>query len=159
MTRFAVPGYQLRRGSPLDRANLVKFMERNWEELAPDQPRQHLGDTVDHYLSDHTPLWWVQPQASSETVAGLWLGWATDQDNGQVHPYLLLLYVSPEHRRRGIASALLETAHAWAGQSGYRQISLQVLSHNQAAQCLYTKLGYQPQAILMRRLLPSETCC
>ncbi|MEB3313443.1 MAG: GNAT family N-acetyltransferase [Cyanobacteriota bacterium] len=153
MSSFSVPGYQLRRGSSLDRGNLVKFMERNWGELAPDHPRQHLADTIDRYLSADTPLWWVQSQGASETVACLWLGWATDQDNGQVHPYLLLLYVSPEHRRRGIASALLEAAHDWAGQTGYRQISLQVLSHNQAAQLLYEKLGYQPQAILMRRLL------
>jgi ribosomal protein S18 acetylase RimI-like enzyme len=86
------------------------------------------------------------------------LGWATDQNNGQLHPYLLLLYVNPDHRRRGLASALLETAHRWARQAGYGQISLQVLSHNQAAQSLYQKLGYQPQAILMSRLLPSETC-
>jgi ribosomal protein S18 acetylase RimI-like enzyme len=158
MTGFAVPGYQLQRGSPLDRARLVNFMERNWGELAPDQPRQHLVSTIDRYLSADTPLWWVQSQASSEAIAGLWLGWATDQNNGQLHPYLLLLYVNPDHRRRGLASALLETAHRWARQAGYGQISLQVLSHNQAAQSLYQKLGYQPQAILMSRLLPSETC-
>ncbi len=159
MTCFPIPGYQLRRGSPLDRASLVKFMERNWGELAPDHPRQHLANTVDRYLSADTPLWWVHPQPSSEAIGCLWLGWATDQDSGQIHPYLLLLYINPDHRRRGLASALLETAHTWARQAGYGQISLQVLSHNQVAQCLYEKLGYQPQAILMRRLLPSETCC
>lgn len=159
MTCFPVSGYQLRRGSPLDQASLVKFMECNWRELAPDHPRQHLASTVDRYLATDTPLWWVQPQASSAAIACLWLGWATDQDNGQLHPYLLLLYVNPDHRRRGLASALLETAHSWAMEAGYQQISLQVLSHNQAAQSLYEKLGYQPQAILMRRRLPSETCC
>lgn len=159
MTCFPVSGYQLRCGSPLDRASLVKFMECNWRELAPDHPRQHLASTVDRYLAADTPLWWVQPQASSAAIACLWLGWATDQDNGQLHPYLLLLYVNPDHRRRGLASALLETAHSWAMEAGYKQISLQVLIHNQAAQSLYEKLGYQPQAILMRRRLPSETCC
>lgn len=159
MTCFPVSGYQLRRGSPLDQASLVKFMECNWRELAPDHPRQHLASTVDRYLAADTPLWWVQPQASSAAIACLWLGWATDQDNGQIHPYLLLLYVNPDHRRRGLASALLETAHSWTMEAGYQQISLQVLSHNQAAQSLYEKLGYQPQAILMRRRLPSETCC
>lgn len=151
---FAVPGYSLRAGSTLDRATVVKFMERTYAELAPHQPIGHLAATVDRYLSRETPIWWVIPTNGTAPIAGLWLGQATDQRSGILHPYVLLLYVAPDHRRQGIATALFTVAHQWAQQEGHRQISLQVFSNNQAAQTLYTHLGYQPEAVLMKKELP-----
>ncbi|PSR17781.1 GNAT family N-acetyltransferase [filamentous cyanobacterium CCP3] len=156
---FALPGYSLRIGSTLDRATLVKFMERTYRELNPHQPIGHLADTVDRYLSRDTPLWWVDEanaDSAAGPVAGLWLGQASDQRTGTLHPYALLLYVVPAHRRRGLATALLTVAHQWAQQQGHRQISLQVFSDNRAAQALYTSLGYQPEAILMKKEWPQE---
>jgi GNAT superfamily N-acetyltransferase len=153
---FSVPGYQIRVGSPLDRATLVKFMQRNYAELDASQPRHHVAATVDRYLSRDTPLWWVQVADDSSTdspVGCLWLGQATDQRRGMVHPYVLLLYVDRHHRRRGIATALLHTAHHWARAEGDGQISLQVFSDNLAAQALYRKMGYQSEAILMKKQL------
>ncbi|WP_017297091.1 GNAT family N-acetyltransferase [Nodosilinea nodulosa] len=149
--RFAVPGYALRSGSTLDRATVVKFMERTYAELDPQQPIGHLAATVDRYLGRDTPLWWVMPADSPAPAAGLWLGQATDQRSGVLHPYVLLLYVAPNHRRRGIATGLLGVAHQWATQQGHRQISLQVFSHNRAAQALYSSLGYRPEAVLMKK--------
>jgi ribosomal protein S18 acetylase RimI-like enzyme len=159
MPTFPISGYQLRLGSPLDRALLVKFMERNYLELGEAPSPQHLATTVDRYLSCETPLWLVEsPQSRGNqsrgkmtAIAVIWLGQATDQRNGRLHPYVLLLYVQPDHRRRGLATALLEIAHQWAEAEGHSQISLQVFSHNQAAQALYEKLGYQSEAILMKR--------
>jgi GNAT superfamily N-acetyltransferase len=153
---FALPGYHIRAGSPLHRATLVKFMQRNYAELDARQPGRHVAATVDRYLSKDTPLWWVDVAAdggADSPVGCIWLGQATDQRQGMVHPYVLLLYVDPQHRRRGIATALLHTAHHWARSEGDRQISLQVFSDNPAAQALYCKMGYEPEAILMKKHL------
>jgi GNAT superfamily N-acetyltransferase len=132
-------------------------MERTYGELDPHQPLGHIAATVDRYLGRDTPLWWVDPVSAPEAVtapvAALWLGLATDQRSGVLHPYILLLYVAPDHRRRGIATALLTVAHQWAQQQGHSQITLQVFSDNQAAQALYTTLGYQPEAVLMKKEL------
>ncbi len=146
-------GYHLRSGLSLDRATLVKFMERTYGELAPQQPLGHIAATVDRYLGPDTPLWWVSPQGTPAPIAVLWLGLATDQRSGALHPYILLLYVAPDHRRRGIATALLAVGHRWAQQEGHRQITLQVFSDNPAAQALYQSLGYQTEAILMKKEL------
>jgi len=56
-----------------------------------------------------------------------------------------LLYVSPEHRRQGIGSALMHQAENWAKARGDCQIGLQVFQQNQPALGLYQKLGFQPQ--------------
>ncbi|MEA5452111.1 GNAT family N-acetyltransferase [Leptolyngbya sp. CCNP1308] len=148
---FALPGYSLRTGSTLDRATVVKFMECTYRELDPQQPTGHIAATVDRYLSRDTPLWWVNEDSTAAPVGAIWLGQATDQRSGVLHPYVLMLYVAPEHRRRGLATALLAVAHRWAQQQGHRQISLQVFSENPAAQALYQSLGYLPEAILLKK--------
>jgi GNAT superfamily N-acetyltransferase len=161
------PGYQLRRGSGLDRALLLKFMHYTYEELYPDQDFSHLSQTVERYFSADTPLWWVDvateaptsqplglPHLSHPTpIAGLWMGNAIDQVEGDRMTHIFLLYVAPPHRRQGIGSALVRHAEQWTKQRGDRKISLQVFVQNQPALNLYNKLGYQPQSTLMIRTL------
>lgn len=169
-----VSGYSLRIGSGLDRALLVKFMQKTYQELYPGCNIAHLAQTVEQYFSPETPLWWVEEEQKTEDrgqqtervsssrmpypsslapVACLWLGNAVDQIQGDRHAYIFLLYVSPEHRRRGIGSALMGQAEAWAKDRGDRQIGLQVFYHNQPALQLYEKLGYQPQSVWMAKPL------
>ena len=173
-------GYGLVEGSTLDRALLLKTMRRTYQELYPQQTFDHLAQTIQAYFSSQTPLWWVEalPQTddaepgetplSARThpglmgsrrpayVGGLWMGTATDQVSGLRHAHIFLLYVQPEHRRRGLGRALMYQAEAWAQQRGDRQISLQVFEHNSAALSLYQNLGYQPQSIaLVKPLSPS----
>ncbi len=158
---MALPsGYRLRRGSPLDRSLLVKFMQRTYAELQKEGSLNHLARTVDQYLSTETPIWWVEVDSSSLSllspsflghpnipIACLWLGTAIDQLHGDRHAYIFLLYVAPEHRRRGIGTTLMQQAEAWAKQRGDRQIGLQVFQTNASALRLYGALGYQPQSL------------
>lgn len=155
-----IPGYVLRRGSRLDRALLVKFMQRTYQELYPDRDFSHLAGTVDRYCSHKTPLWWVEPSSNSgemtvpvPKVGGLWLGNAIDQLGGDRHAHIFLVYVEPEHRRQGIGTALIRHAEAWAKQRGDRQIALQVFVENQPALNLYHKLGYEPLSMWMVKSL------
>jgi ribosomal protein S18 acetylase RimI-like enzyme len=166
---WSIPGYRLRLGSRLDRALLLKFMNRTYRELHPERNFSHLADTIEQYFSNQTPLWWVEvagEEYSLETtnspfpalqpispIACLWMGNAIDQLQGERIAHIFLLYVHPDHRRRRIGSALMDHAENWAKQRGDRQISLQVFSHNQPALNLYQKLGYQTQSISMYKSL------
>ena len=49
--------------------------------------------------------------------------------------------VAPEHRRRGVATALM---NAWAEQAGDRTLFLQVLATNEAGLAFYEALGFRP---------------
>jgi ribosomal protein S18 acetylase RimI-like enzyme len=54
-----LPGYNIRPGSTLDRALLLKFMQRTYQDMFPDEDFSHLARTVEQYFSSETPLWWV----------------------------------------------------------------------------------------------------
>jgi len=157
---------------------LVKFMQKTYQEFDPERDFSHLAQTVEQYLSKDTPLWWVefldeedkedkeavlltrspahqltrsraQELTCSRAIASLWIGNAVDQLKGSRHTHIFLLYVAPEHRRKGIGTALMHHAEDWARARGDRQISLQVFLSNQGAVNLYQQLGYQTESLLM----------
>ncbi len=152
-------------------------MQRTYEEMFPNQDFSHLALTVEQYFSANTPVWWVEeareqgsgsgseqfsplPPAYSAPVACVWVGNAIDQLHGDRHAHIFLLYVAPEHRRRGIGSTLMNYVENWVKQKGdalgeqsYRQIGLQVFQSNTPALQLYHQLGYQTQSLWMVKSL------
>lgn len=174
MSEQLLPGYIIRRGSALDRALLLKFMQRTYQDLFPKEDFSHLEQTVKQYFSSDTPLWWVDflgegmkgdkgastlsPSSHSRTspIACLWVGNAIDQVQGNRHAHIFILYVVPEHRRRGIGTALMRYVENWAIQRGDRQIGLQVFQSNKPALNLYNQLGYQTQSLWMVKFLSAE---
>ena len=158
MTERPIPAnYRLEAGSSLDRARLVKFMQRAYRELGATDGSAHLADTVERHFSASAQLWWliekssVQPSGlpgtnRSDPSGCLWLGEAIDQRSGLKQAYVFLLYVNPNHRQQGLGTALMHHAQQWAVQQGYSQIGLQVFEDNAPALKLYQKLGYRSQA-------------
>jgi ribosomal protein S18 acetylase RimI-like enzyme len=57
--------------------------------------------------------------------------------------YIDELYVVPEARGRGVARCALQQLHEPLAQLGIRALHLEVDQHNQAAQRLYSALGYR----------------
>lgn len=154
-----IPGYILSAGSGLDRALLVKFMQKTYQELFTEQDFSHLSRTVEQYFSGETPLWWVyldNLERRRSPIACLWVGNAIDQVTGDRHAHIFLLYVAPEHRRKGIATALMKYLESWAAARGDRQIGLQVFQTNNSALNLYQQLGYQTQSLWMAKPLNSD---
>lgn len=151
-----VAGYFIETGSSLDKARLVKFMQRAYRELSSIDASAHLAETVERHLSSQSQLWWlIKPSPITNALPGihrpdplgcLWLGEAVDQRTGLKQAYVFLLYVEPAHRRKGLGTALMAHAQQWAKQQGYGQIGLQVFEDNQSALALYQKLGYVSQA-------------
>ncbi|MGQ4646529.1 GNAT family N-acetyltransferase [Lyngbya aestuarii] len=174
MSNQLLPGYKLRTGSREERETLVKFIKLSYRELFPEQDDfSHLTETVRKYFSLETPLWWVDlfnaavsppgqifptdsPSKLDQAIACLWMGNAVDQVKGDRHAHIFLLYVMPEHRRRGIGSALMRHAEHWASSRGDHQIGLQVFGTNQAALNLYFQLGYQTKSFWMAKPLDPQ---
>lgn len=163
-------GYHIRRGSSLDRALLLKLLGCTYRELLPTGSA--LGDLatfVEDYLSPRTPLWWAYgdgdraaegplPGALGKSTApwgGLWLAPTRDRATGDPWAQILWIYVQPDHRRQGIATALLATAEAEAQRWGSARLALQVFDHNSAAIALYHRYGFGPHSRVLTKAVRS----
>jgi ribosomal protein S18 acetylase RimI-like enzyme len=147
-------GYRLYSGSEKDRVLLLKYLSLSYQDsFLPQQDFSHLAQTVEQYLTSDTPLWWVEYCQDTSPIACLWLGNAIDQVTGDRYSHIFLLYVLPEHRRRGIGRGLMEQAQEWAKARGDRQIGLQVFPQNQKAINLYLGLGYQIHSLSLLKQL------
>lgn len=154
---FPIANYRLEAGSTLDRARLVKFMQRAYRDLGATETGKHLAETVGRHFNRDSQLWWlIGPQSTPagglpglqrhEPMGCLWMGEAVDQRDGTKQAYVFLLYIDKAHRRQGLGTVLMDHAQSWAKQQGYRQISLQVFESNQSAFKMYSNLGYSTQA-------------
>ena len=98
------------------------------------------------------------------------VAWDRGEPVGHAHlaltdpPELQDVSVRPEHRRRGVASALTGAAEQEATAGGFDRIRLGVSIDNEAAQALYRRCGYvdvgippeRVQATIMIRTGPIE---
>ena len=55
--------------------------------------------------------------------------------------------VRPDHQRRGVGRALIETVLTWARAEGAGDIELSTWSFNDAAQRMFTGLGFVPKIV------------
>ncbi|MCC5598650.1 GNAT family N-acetyltransferase [Nostoc favosum] len=69
MSEQLLPGYIIRRGSTLERSLLLKFMQRTYQDLFPNEDFSHLEQTVKQYFSSDTPLWWVEEEGEQGALS------------------------------------------------------------------------------------------
>ncbi len=60
------------------------------------------------------------------------------------------MMVASDERGRGVGSALLAAAIAWARDAGAHKVALQAWPHNEAAIALYRKFGFEHEGVLRR---------
>ena len=61
------------------------------------------------------------------------------------------VWVAPEARRRGVATALLEHAAAWCRKRDLESLRLEVSAHNTDARRLYESAGFGEDRLSMRK--------
>jgi ribosomal protein S18 acetylase RimI-like enzyme len=72
----------------------------------------------------------------------------TEVASGVAH--VAQLVVDPDHRRRGVARALLSAAGAAAAAQGVTRVTLMVSDANDRALALYRSLGFSPRSVFLQ---------
>lgn len=61
------------------------------------------------------------------------------------------IVVAPDHRRRGVGSALMQHAEVWARDQGADYLMLDMLRANESALAFYRTLGYEEHGALLTK--------
>jgi ribosomal protein S18 acetylase RimI-like enzyme len=152
--------YRFWAGKRSDQKLLLQFLHQAYQEQWPTAELSHLNQMVQQLWSDPVGLWFIEstvPEHCGQALGCLWLGNAIDQVSGDRYTHIFLVYVNPEHRRRGLGTVLMKQAEAWAIQQGSGQIGLHVFVDNVPANNLYQRLGYASQAVFLRKPLSSTS--
>ena len=125
-----------------DGAELYDLDAVSFGENADYEP-EPLGVFSAEHLSAHD----LEPALSAIAVAGgRIVGFAlTRRRRDTATGYIDLLAVHPDHRRRGIARALLTHTFAACAAAGLRSAALGVASDNPPAMALYEAVGMSPR--------------
>jgi RimJ/RimL family protein N-acetyltransferase len=75
------------------------------------------------------------------------LSLARDAHPASPHVADLGLMVALAHRRRGVGTALLDRAVAWAREAGIEKLELHVFPHNEPAILLYEGFGFEREGL------------
>ena len=74
-------------------------------------------------------------------------------DDPAVFAWIHDIFVRPEHRRQGVATALMAAAESFARSRGARELRLGVIDRNADARALYGRLGFRDYTrVLTKRL-------
>ena len=114
-----------------------KPRDEAWEEFM----RFEKADPIDPFSENHIVFFAV----NNNDLAGIiWL--ALREPFYVFEEPLVWMYnihVAPEHRRKGVASMLLDQADIWSKAKGRESIGLQVIDFNEPAKKMYEKHGYR----------------
>jgi ribosomal protein S18 acetylase RimI-like enzyme len=87
----------------------------------------------------HQPLGYIQLEPHEDMLTGGTSG------------YVSMLAVGAEAEGRGVARRLMEAANAWAVQSGFRFLLLDVFASNATARRFYDRGGFVDESLRLRR--------
>ena len=144
-------GLVVRKARPADAAALVELAEAvaaepeewlvaegSWSSA--NEERRYLR-TLARY--PHAAV--LVAEADGRVVARLSI--ARDPHPASAHVADLGLMVAADHRRRGIGTALLDAAVAWARDASVRKLELHVFPHNEPALSLYERYGFRTEGV------------
>ena len=135
----------------LDRAHAAALPD----VLVPDPEDD---DDFAEAVADEARCFLAVAEQGGEVVGYVDASWhEPDEPTELVRPWCRInnLAVSADHRRRGVATALVRATERWARQRGLPDVRLDVYEFNVAAWRLYERLGYSTYRRQMRRFFGS----
>jgi GNAT superfamily N-acetyltransferase len=126
----------------------ILFMQE--AELSPDAAKQRRA--LELILADPLRARIYVARDGDRVIAMAALHFTTSTAEGGKVARLEDCIVHPEHRRKGVGSALLEYVIAQARAEGALRVMLLTDGDNTRAQALYRKMGFADSAMLPMRL-------
>lgn len=149
-------GYRTRFATPGDAPILAEMRRQMFISMGkPDDERMQtalhaFAEWVANAIRRGIYIGWLVETTKSEPIANaglLLLEWPPNlRDLGLIRGYVLNVWTSPDHRRKGIARALMQTVMAEAHS---RRIHVLALHASDEGKHIYEKLGFRTSREMM----------
>lgn len=149
-------GYRTRLATPDDSCTLAEMRRQMFISMgkADDERMQTVLHAFTEWVADAIRrgiyIGWLVETAKSEPIANaglLLLEWPPNlRDLGLVRGYILNVWTSPDHRRKGIARALMQTVMA---EARARKIHVLALHASDEGKQVYEQLGFRTSREMM----------
>ena len=152
---------QIRPFQPGDRSQVLALAPRLTERVAPWRDPAAVRRAAQHWVQTSIdtaaqPGHAVYVAIAGDRVVGVVSIREQNHFTGQADAYVGELAVASGMERRGIATALMKTAEAWAAQCGLAFVTLHTGAANQPARSLYRRLGYDEEELLLTKAIPAR---
>jgi len=155
--------YRIRSARKEDEPIIWTATTETFWRTVPDDERAHTDPKVfeDRFREEVEP--YVRgvrgERFVAEDDAGRFLGYIIIGEVGLVYSarpigFVFDVWVKPEHRRKGVATFLLNRAFAWCRLRGYSKLKLEVASGNAEARALYEGTGFTAERFVMGAPVP-----
>jgi ribosomal protein S18 acetylase RimI-like enzyme len=140
---------------------LARIVETGWNDL-PEAARartarplieRQILRLVEQLRDSGWHIFLVAEGETGRNLGHLWLGEIRDAFSGEARGYIHDVYVEPDARGQGIATALMAEAERISRRRGYTELGLSVAANNQRAQQLYQHLGFAIERWMMNKPL------
>jgi GNAT superfamily N-acetyltransferase len=95
----------------------------------------------------------VAESAEGEGLGFVYLERLQDYYTLEAHGHVGILAITEAAAGKGVGSALMRAAEAWAREQGYRKLTLNVFEENRTARAVYDHLGYTPETLRYVKVL------
>jgi ribosomal protein S18 acetylase RimI-like enzyme len=152
---------QIRPFQPGDRSQVLALAPRLAGGVAPWRDPAAVRRAVQNWVQTSIdtagqPGYTVYVAIASGQVVGVVTIREQTHITGQTDAYVGELVVASGMERRGIATALMNTAEAWTAQRGLAFLTLQTGAANQPARGLYRQLGFHEEELLLTKAIPAR---
>jgi aminoglycoside 6'-N-acetyltransferase len=157
-------GFEIRAATPEDEPALTAIQHSSAIHHATIDPDRWRMQTPEE--ADRSRRHWHRVGPRSEGLVAvadgqvvgmieLWLKQPRDPEGARIQRRKvdLGLAVAPGWRGRGVGTALMLAAEAWAREQGAERMVLDLAANNTGAQRLYERLGYEVEAIAMDKAI------
>lgn len=146
----------IRKATPSDKPILLQFEQGVIEAERPYDPTLTRENTIYYDIDEMIRAPHIELLVAEVNGRLAGCGYARIESSKQYlqhrqHAYLGFMYVTPEHRGKGINQKIMEALKDWSVGQGVHELRLEVYVQNESAIKAYEKIGFVRHMYEMRK--------
>ena len=139
-----INGLRIEKANLEDQDMLIDLLVHQFEEHAMEGSQQGLAWAIAQVVRNENYGFFLLAKTADLALGVANVAFSWTLEHGGKSAWLDELYVLPEHRGRGIGTALLKEAIAEARRSDCAAVDLEVDQNHRRAEDLYQREGFEP---------------